>query len=95
LHSAYDTSRFDASAQNCAVRRKSGVYFGTFFCMKVSWPRRTWITDSGPFAQLEQQPVADAVEAVDEVALRRARVGEQRLVEVGQRHGRHAPRPHP
>ena len=36
LHSAYDTSRFDASAHNCTVCTQSGVYFGTFFCMNAS-----------------------------------------------------------
>ena len=36
LHSAYDTSRFDVSAQSCTVRTHDGVYFGTFFCMNAS-----------------------------------------------------------
>ena len=36
LHSAYDTSRFDASAQNFTVLIHDGVYFGTFFCMNAS-----------------------------------------------------------
>ncbi len=47
LHSAYDTSRFEVSAQSRTVQTHGGVYFGTFFCMKASCPRWTRITDSG------------------------------------------------
>ena len=47
LHNAYVTSRFDDSAHIVTVCTKSGVYFGTFFCMNASWPRWTRITDSG------------------------------------------------
>ena len=50
LHRAYDTSRFDVSAQSCTVGTHSGVYFGTFFCMNASWPRWTLITESGRFS---------------------------------------------
>ncbi len=46
-HNAYDTSRFDASAQTEVVFTQSGVYFGTFFCMNGCWPGRIRITDSG------------------------------------------------
>ena len=86
LHSAYDTSRFDVSAHSGTVRTQSGVYFGTFFCMNASWPRWTRITDSGRSSQHGDDPVAHAVEVVDQVALRRVGPVEQRLVEVGQRH---------
>src|SRR5215207_4780694 len=47
LHSAYETSRFDASAHHFTVGTHDGVYFGTFFCMNASWPRWTRITDNG------------------------------------------------
>ena len=35
------------SAHQRTVGTHGGVYFGTFFCMKASWPRWTRITDSG------------------------------------------------
>ncbi len=47
LHSAYDTSRFEASAHSDTVCTQSGVYVGTFFCMNASCPRCTRITESG------------------------------------------------
>ena len=47
LHSAYETFRFDVSAQNSTVCTHDGVYFGTFFCMNASPPRWMRMTDSG------------------------------------------------
>lgn len=46
-HSAYETSRLDASAQTVTVFTHSGVYFGTFFCMNGCCRGRTRLTVSG------------------------------------------------
>src|SRR3954447_25121561 len=41
LHSAYETSRLDASAHTETRSTQSGVYFGRFFCMNGACPRST------------------------------------------------------
>ena len=67
------------------VRTQSGVYFGTFFCMKASWPRWTRMTDSGRSSSTGRIRSRTRVEVVDQVPLRRAGAVEERLVEVRQR----------
>ena len=74
----------DDSAHSVIVATQSGVYFGTFFCMNGCWSRCTRITESGRSASAGIEPVGDAVEVVDEVALGGPGVGEQRLIEVGE-----------
>jgi hypothetical protein len=67
------------------VRTQSGVYFGTFFCMKASWPRCTRMTDSGRSSSTGRIRSRTRVEVLHQVPLRRAGSVEQGLVQVRQR----------
>ena len=86
LHSAYETSRFDASAQSVTVAHPLGrvlrdVLLHERLLAAVHPDHR-----QRPVLEHRDDPVAHRVEVVDEVALGRVGAVEQRLVEVGQRH---------